>query len=114
MKMTVPTMGIKFNGRYMTYRMRALGLYFSKGLFKILPRRSMGSLPDFSCRPPLTTPVAFLETRVPSNVSSRASWSRKLRDMIDTRVELSFRTSRTVVKTARGPFTKTRMANCGR
>ncbi len=105
--------GIKLSGRYMRYRIMAFGVNFEKGFFIILPSLDIGSLPDFSCLPSLTMPVAFWETRVPSNVSSKASCNKKLREIKFTMAELSFRISRTVVNTASGPFTKTRIASWG-
>lgn len=104
---------MKFSGRYMKYRTRALGLKPEKGVLMIFPSLAMGSPPAFSCRPSLTMLVASLETRVPSKVSSRASWRRKFLDKTLMIVELSLRMRRTVVKTASGPLTKTRIASCG-
>lgn len=96
------------------YRTRALGVNLEKGLLRILPSLSMGSRPDLSCLPSLTTPEALRDSRVPSKVSSRASCRRKLRDTRLTMVELSLRINRTVVKTARGPLTNIKTASCGR
>lgn len=109
----VHILGMKLSGRYMKYRTRALGLNPEKGLLRIFPSLAIGSLPAFNSLPSLTRLVVSLETRVPSKVSSRASWRRKFRDRTEMMVELSLRMRRTVVKTARGPFTKTRIASCG-
>jgi len=112
--MTVPTTGMKLRGRYITYLTSAVGLNFEKGFFIILPSLAIGSLPGWSWRPSLSTPVAFLETRVPSKVSNKASCTRKLRERRFTMVELSLRIKRAVVKGAKGPFTKTRIASWGK
>lgn len=96
------------------YLTRAFGVNLENGFLISFPNLAIGSLPDFSCRPSLTTSLAFLANRVPSKVSTRASWRRKFREMILTMVELSLRTRRVVVRTAKGPFTKTRTASCGR
>lgn len=104
---------MKLSGRYMKYRTIALGLNPENGDLMIFPSLAIGSLPAFSCLPSLTMLVASLETRVPSKVSSRASWRRKFRDRTEMIVELSLRMRITVVKTASGPFTKTSTASCG-
>jgi hypothetical protein len=44
MKTTVPTIGMKFKGRYITYLMNAFGVYFSNGDFKSFPSLPIGSL----------------------------------------------------------------------
>lgn len=106
--------GMKLSGRYMTYLIRVFGVNFENGFLRILPNLPIGSWPDFNCRPSLTIPIASFATSVPSKVSSSASCKRKLREMMLTIVELSLRIRSTVVKTAKGPFTKTRIASCGR
>jgi len=93
--------------------MIALGLKRSNGLLRILPNFCIGSLPGRISRPPWTISVAPLATRVPSNVSRIASCRIQLRETNDMIVELSLRMSSTVVKTARGPLTKTMIASCG-
>ena len=50
----------------------------------------------------------------PSNVSVRASWIKKVREITLIRVELSESVRRIVVKAASGPSTKTMKASCGR
>lgn len=105
--------GMKFNGKYMTYRIMPLRLNRSNGFFRILPSLWMGSPPDLSCRPSLTRLVAFFDTSVPSKVSSSASWTMKFLDKIEIMVELSLRIRSTVVNTASGPLTKTSTASCG-
>lgn len=111
MNTAVPKTGMKFSGRYIKYRTRALGLKRSNGLLTILPSLAIGSLPDLSSLPSVTRLVAFLETNVPSKVSSRASWRIQDREIMETTVELSLRTRSTVEKTAIGPSTKTRRAS---
>lgn len=74
----------------------------------------MGSVPGFSSLPACNVAVAFLATRVPSKVSRRASWTSQFLDTIFVIVELSFRTKRMVLTTAKGPSTKTRAASCGK
>lgn len=98
----------------MIYRNKAFGVNFEKGLLRILPNFEIGSLPDFNCLPSLTITVEFLATSVPSKVSRRASCKRKLREMMLMIVELSLSIRKAVVKTAKGPLIRTRIANCGR
>lgn len=114
--MTVPTTGIKFSGRYMTYLTRAFGVNFSNGDFNNFPSLPIGSLklPALSCLPSETMAVWFRESRTPSNVSRCASCSRKVRDMILIKVELSLKVKRMVVRAANGPLKNTRTASCGR
>jgi hypothetical protein len=75
MKTTVPTTGMKFNGRYMTYLIKAFGVNFTKGDLMIFPNFAIGSLkfPDFKRRPSANTAVCLLATKTPSNVSTKAS-----------------------------------------
>jgi hypothetical protein len=115
-KITVPTTGIKFKGRYITYLIKAFGVNFSKGDFISLPNFAMGSLkfPDLSWRPSERIAVCLLTTKTPSNVSTKASWIRKVLESSVISVELSLRVRRIVVKAARGPLTKTSTASCGR
>jgi hypothetical protein len=112
----VPTTGIKFKGRYITYLINAFGVNFSKGDFMSLPNFAIGSLklPDFSWRPSARTAVCLLATRTPSNVSSKASCIRNVLERRVIKVELSLSVRRMVVKAARGPLTKTSTASCGR
>ena len=115
-KMTVPTTGIKFKGKYITYLIKAAGVNFSNGLLTNFPNLAIGSLkfPLLTSRPSASMPVWCLATRTPSNVSTRASWMRKVRERMLIRVEDSERTRRMVVNAASGPFTNTRTASCGR
>lgn len=107
---------MKFNGRYITYLINALGVNFSKGDLISLPSFAMGSLkfPDLSWRPSARTAVCLLATRTPSKVSTKASWIKKVLERSVMRVELSLSVSRTVVNAASGPLTKTKTASCGR
>lgn len=114
MKAAVPKTGMKLRGRYMTYRIRAVGLNLVKGLLSVLPSRAMGSLPDLTSRPSRTMLVALREISVPSNVSSIASCKIQLLESRLMIVELSFKTRMTVDTTAKGPLVKTSTANCGR
>lgn len=96
------------------YRMIAVGLNFVNGLFKVFPSLFMGSLPDLTSRPSRTMLMAFLEMRVPSKVSRIDCCRIQFLEIMFVMVELSFNTSRTVEKTARGPLVKTSTASCGR
>ena len=58
--------------------------------------------------------VCLLATKTPSNVSTKASWIRKVLERSVMSVELSLNVRRIVVKAARGPLTKTSTASCGR
>lgn len=115
-KMTVPTTGIKFSGKYITYRTMAFGVNFSKGFLINLPSLAIGSLklPPLISLPEASTSVWCLETRTPSNVSTSASWIKKLREMRLMIVEDSDSMRRMVVKAASGPLTKTSTATWGR
>lgn len=100
----------------MMYLTIAVGVNFSNGLLTSFPSLAMGSLkfPAFSCRPSERTAVCFLATRTPSNVSTKASWIKKVLLSNVIIVELSDRVKRIVVNAAKGPLTKTRTASCGR
>jgi hypothetical protein len=50
--------------------------------------------------------ISFLDTKTPSNVSTKASAIRKFFERRVMRAELSLRINRTVVNAASGPFTK--------
>lgn len=95
----------------MIYRIMAVGLSLVNGLFSVLPSLFMGSLPDLTSRPSRTMLMAFLEMRVPSKVSRIDCCKIQFLDIILVIVELSFKTSKTVEKTARGPLVKTSTAN---
>lgn len=68
--------GIKFNGRYITYRTSSLTLKRAKGFLSAFPSLWMESPRAFSSRPSATTPEACLAIKVPSKVSIMASCSR--------------------------------------
>lgn len=103
MKMTVPTIGMKFSGRYMTYRMIAFGVNFANGFFINFPSLAMESCPALICRSLETRFVHSFESSVPSKVSIRASSIRKVRERRLMRVELSLSVRRAAEKAAIGP-----------
>lgn len=112
----VPTIGMKLSGRYMRYRIIALGENFWNGLLANFPRRAMASPAplDFTVRSLDTNAVCSRATSVPSKVSIRLSSMRRALERTIVKVLDSLNTSRTVVNAATGPCVKTKTANCGR
>lgn len=101
--MTVPTTGMKFRGRYMIYRMIAVGVNFANGFLISFPSRAIGSPPALICLPSETRFVHSFESSVPSKVSIRASSIRKVRERRLMIVELSLRVRSAAEKAAMGP-----------
>ena len=112
--MTVPTIGMKLSGRYMTYRINAFGVNFAKGFFSIFPSRAIGSPPALICLPSESRFVHSFESSVPSNVSMRASSMRNVLERRLMRVELSLSVRSAAEKAAIGPEVKVMTAACGR
>ncbi|KAI7456572.1 hypothetical protein KC368_g41 [Hortaea werneckii] len=81
---------MKLSGKYMKYLMIALGVNLAKGL-------------------PIRLPS--LAIAVPSNVSIRLSSIKRAFESTVVNVLLSLRTSRAVLKAARGPEVKKRTAS---
>lgn len=93
--------------------MMAFGVNLAKGVLTILPSLAMVSPPLLICRPPLTKFVQSCFTRVPSNVSTRASSRKNDRDMMLLIVELSLSVSKAADIAAAGPDVNAMMAICG-
>ena len=112
--MTVPTIGMKFSGRYMTYRMIAFGVNFANGFLNSFPSRAMGSPPAWICLSLDTRFVHSFERRVPSKVSIRASSMRKVRERRLMIVELSLSVRSAAENAAIGPDVNAIIAAWGR
>jgi hypothetical protein len=94
--------------------MIADGVNLASGLAISFPSRAIGSPPDLTCLPSDTRSVHSRETRVPSKVSTRASWMRNVLEMRLMMVELSLRVSKAAEIAARGPLVKAMIAAWGK
>ena len=102
--MTVPIIGMKFKGKYIIYRIRALGANLANGFLINFPSFAIGSDPAFICLPLDTRSVVFFDRRTPSKVSTKASSIKNVLLRIVNKVELSLRTSSAALMAAKGPL----------
>ena len=91
----------------------AFGVNLANGFFIILASLAIASPSDFICLPSDTRFVQSCDNRVPSNVSIRASSTRKVLANKLMMVELSLSVRNAAVTAATGPEVKAMTAACG-